>query len=129
MYYFPLIGSGRKEDAAADGHNYHAYTYTYDYIHLCFVLFSHLYRFWMKGKCYTADGHSHHVYTCMIAFTCFFKNQMYYFPTYIAIGSGRKEDAAANGHSYHAYTYIRLQSPVFLTVTLLSYTYELLYFQ
>ena len=28
------------------------------------------------------DSHSYHAYTYMIAFTCFFTNNMYYFPTY-----------------------------------------------
>ena len=46
---------------------------------------------------------------------------MYYYPTYIRsyVGSGGKEDAAADGHSYHAYTYM-IAFTCFLTVTLLS---------
>ena len=55
--------------------------------------------------------------TYIIAFACFFINNMYYFPTYIRsyVGSGGKEDAAADGHGYHAYTYM------------LAFTFELLY--
>ena len=33
-------------------------------------------------------------------------NNMYYFPTYICVGSGGNESAATDGHSYHAYTYM-----------------------
>ena len=41
----------------------------------------------------------------MIAFTRFFTNNSTIFPLSY-IGSGGKEDATADGHSYHAYTYM-----------------------
>ena len=39
---------------------------------------------------------------------------MYYFPTYIS--SGGKEDAAADGHSYHIYTYMIVFKSHFIIV-------------
>ena len=44
---------------------------------------------------------TYHAY--IYVYNCFFTNNMYYFHTYI--GPGGKEDAAAGGHNYYAYTF------------------------
>ena len=55
-----------------------------------------------------------YTFSYMIAFTCFFTNNMYYFPTYIARFWRKGRDS----HSYHAYTYM-IAFTCFLTATLL----------
>ena len=65
------------------------------------IIFPLIYRFWHGGKEDTAIAIMQSL-SYMTAFTCFFTNNMYYFPT--SVGSGGKEDTTADGHSYHVYT-------------------------
>ena len=84
MYFFSLIVSGGKEDAAIT------------------IM---------------------HTLSHMIAFTCFFTDKMYYFPTYIARFWRKGRDS----HSYHAYTYM-IAFTCFVNCHFVI-VYELLYFQ
>ena len=61
-----------------------------------------------------------HTLSYIIGFTCFFTNNIYYFPTYI-YSSGGKEDATADGHSYHDYTYMIVFSLITCTIFPLIY--------